>query len=166
MLIFKQLYLSIIVLIMVVCGYTQAADTTITLKGNVKASPCVVDSAMLTVELGDYFMDSKSTYSDWKNLDLKLSSCPSGTSKVTATFSGTAGTDPTYFYANSGTAKGVNVELGDTSGNGKGNGKVMDVSITSGTAKLSLRARIAVTDKKTLAVGTVNTAVTVTYSYS
>lgn len=152
----------------VACGVLHAADTTvITLKGNIKASPCVVDNATQTVELGDYYMDSTSTYASWVNFELTLSSCPSGTSTVTATFSGKDGTDATYFYANSGTAKGVDIELADRGGNGKGNGKQMDASVTEGGgATFLLRARIAVSDRSALAVGTVNTAVTVTFTYS
>lgn len=157
----------LISIIIVVCGDLYAADTTtITLKGNVRASPCEVDSKNKTVELGDYFMDSSSSYGNWVNLDLILSSCPTGTSTVTASFSGNAGTNTNYHYANSGTAKGVSVELADRNGVGMGNGKQMTASVTGGGAKFLLRARIVVTKMSDLAVGTVNAAVTVTYTYS
>lgn len=165
----RKRFLSVFLTLMIIvaCGDLHAANTTvITLKGNVKASPCVVDNATQTVELGDYYMDSTSTYTSWVNLELKLSSCPSGTSTVTATFSGTAGIDATYFYANAGTAKGVNIEFADRNGNGKGNGKQMAASVTAGGAEFQLRSRIAVTDRSALAVGTVNAAVTATFTYS
>lgn len=151
------------------CVTANAADTTISIKGNVKASPCTVDNSAYTATLPDFYADSSSTYSGWVDITLTLSACPSGTSNVKATFAGTEGTTPANFYANAGTAKGVNVELSSVNGttiSGMGNGKTITVSVSDKKVSIPLKARLAVVDKASLAVGTVSATVSVTFTYS
>ncbi|VTN11495.1 fimbrial protein BcfF [Raoultella terrigena] len=77
----------------------QAADVTITVNGKVVAKPCTVSTTNATVELGDLYtfsLVSAGAASAWHSVALDLSNCPIGTSRVVATFSGTA--DGTGYY--------------------------------------------------------------------
>lgn len=77
----------------------QAADVTITVNGKVVAKPCTVSTTNATVELGDLYtfsLISAGSTSARHTVALDLSNCPVGTSRVTASFSGTA--DSTGYY--------------------------------------------------------------------
>ena len=79
----------------------RAADVTITVNGKVVAKPCTIATPKATVDLGDLYtfnMLSPGSASGWHDVTLDLSNCPVGTSRVTATFSGTA--DSTGYYKN------------------------------------------------------------------
>jgi type 1 fimbria pilin len=72
---------------------------TITVNGKVVAKPCTIATPKATVDLGDLYtfnMLSPGSASGWHDVTLDLSNCPVGTSRVTATFSGTA--DSTGYY--------------------------------------------------------------------
>jgi minor fimbrial subunit len=86
----------------------QAADVTITVNGKVVAKPCTVSTVNATVDLGDLYtfsLVSAGAASAWHSVALDLSNCPVGTSRVTASFSGTA--DATGYYKNQGTAGNI-----------------------------------------------------------
>ncbi len=71
----------------------RAADVTLTVNGKVVARPCTVSTVNATVELGDLYTFSligAGSASAWHSVALDLSNCPVGTSRVKATFSGTA----------------------------------------------------------------------------
>lgn len=77
----------------------RAADVTLTVNGKVVARPCTVSTVNATVELGDLYTFSligAGSASAWHSVALDLSNCPVGTSRVKATFSGTA--DSTGYY--------------------------------------------------------------------
>lgn len=79
----------------------QAADITITVNGKVVAKPCTVSTTNASVDLGDLYtfsLVSAGSASAWHSTALDLSNCPVGTSRVVATFSGTA--DSTGYYKN------------------------------------------------------------------
>ncbi len=79
----------------------RAADVTLTVNGKVVARPCTVSTVNATVELGDLYTFSligAGSASAWHSVALDLSNCPVGTSRVKATFSGTA--DSTGYYKN------------------------------------------------------------------
>ena len=66
-------------------------DVTITVNGKVVAKPCTVSTTNATVELGDLYtfsLVSAGSSSAWHSVALELSNCPVGTSRVTASFSG------------------------------------------------------------------------------
>ena len=95
----------------------QAADVTITVNGKVVAKPCTVSTTNATVELGDLYtfsLISAGSTSAWHTVALDLSNCPVGTSRVTASFSGTA--DSTGYYKNQGSAGNIQLELKVCSG--------------------------------------------------
>ena len=101
----------------------HAADVTITVNGKVVAKPCTVSTANATVDLGDLYtfsLVSAGSASAWHSVALDLSNCPVGTSRVIATFSGTA--DSTGYYKNQGTAGNIQLELQDDSGTTLNNG--------------------------------------------
>lgn len=73
--------------------------TSLTVNGKVVARPCTVSTVNATVELGDLYTFSligAGSASAWHSVALDLSNCPVGTSRVKATFSGTA--DSTGYY--------------------------------------------------------------------
>lgn len=83
--------------------FLRAADVTLTVNGKVVARPCTVSTVNATVELGDLYTFSligAGSASARHSVALDLSNCPVGTSRVKATFSGTA--DSTGYYKNQG----------------------------------------------------------------
>ncbi|MBF7979191.1 MULTISPECIES: fimbrial protein [Rahnella] len=152
-------------------GLSCAADTVITLTGTIKASPCTVDSATKPVNLGEYYVDKIKASGDYIPFSLSLSSCPTGTSTVTATFSGTPDTtSPVWYYANAGTAKNIHIELATdaTTPAGLGNGKSMNASVngTSKAVEFKMKARVNKDDSLTPAPGTILATVNVAFTYS
>ena len=100
--------------LMAVSPALWAADVTITVNGKVVAKPCTVSTTNASVELGDLYtfsLLSAGSASAWHSVALELSNCPVGTSRVIASFSGTA--DATGYYQNQGTAKNIQRELQD-----------------------------------------------------
>ena len=101
----------------------RAADVTLTVNGKVVARPCTVSTVNATVELGDLYTFSligAGSASAWHSVALDLSNCPVGTSRVKATFSGTA--DSTGYYKNQGTAGNIQLELQSEDGTTLNNG--------------------------------------------
>lgn len=129
---------------------TMAADVTINVTGKVVASPCTVDnSGVYNIDLGQNIsaatLNPANSYSSWKNFNVTLSNCPAGTTKVTATFAGTADSNNTAMYANTtgtGFAQNVAVQLqNSTAGTNTGNGATMTVNVASSSAIFPLQAR-------------------------
>ncbi|WP_058911172.1 fimbrial protein [Entomohabitans teleogrylli] len=144
----------------------------IQMTGNIFANTCSVDSASqdLSVDLGQ---DSAGNYKDvgdtgaWKDFDLTLSKCPSTTTLVTAQFKGQAdSTHPTRF-ANTGTAGGLALELGDRQDRillaPQASFSVL-VNQDTHTADFPLSARYYCTSYPVTA-GTFNATVQVTFTY-
>lgn len=146
----------------------NAADVDITIIGRVVAKPCTVSTTTTTVTLGDlYTFDfvSAGAASAWHDVTLSLTACPVGTSKVTATFTGTA--DSTGYYKNQGTAKNIQLQLQDSSGNTLNTGAKRNVPVSDATysADFPLRVRaLSVNGQATQ--GSINAVINVTYTYS
>lgn len=110
---------SAMALLVITMGYgsAQADPVSINITGNVVASPCTVNgsSSNLNVNLGTNIgaatLTTAASGSTLTPFNLALTACPSGTSNVTVTFSGTADTTSTTMYKNTGTATNVAVEL-------------------------------------------------------
>jgi minor fimbrial subunit len=85
-----------------------ADSVTVNISGNVLASPCTVESSSpISVVLPDIFASDLSA--DGKvgtkvAFELKLKDCPANTTKVTATYGGTASTLSPNSFKNTGTA--------------------------------------------------------------
>jgi minor fimbrial subunit len=146
----------------------RAADVTITVNGKVVARPCTVATTHATVILGDLYtfnLVSAGASSPWHSVALSLSNCPVGTSRVTASFSGTA--DATGYYKNQGTAGNIQLELQDDGGTRLNTGakKVVTVDDTTRTARFPLRVR-ALTVNGRATQGTIQAVINVTYTYA
>lgn len=146
----------------------QAADVTITVNGKVVAKPCTVSTTNATVDLGDLYtfsLVSAGAASAWHSVALDLSNCPVGTSRVVATFSGTA--DGTGYYKNQGTAGNIQLELQDSGGTTLNNGANKSVQVDDATqsAHFPLQVR-ALTVNGGATQGTIQAVINVTYTYA
>ncbi|WP_435339457.1 fimbrial protein, partial [Klebsiella aerogenes] len=101
----------------------------------------------------------------WHSTALDLSNCPVGTSRVVATFSGTA--DSTGYYKNQGTAGNIQLELQDDSGTTLNNGaqKSVQVDDSSQSARFPLQVR-ALSVNGGATQGTIQAVISVTYTYA
>lgn len=161
----------ILIISLFLSNLSFAADTVITLTGTIKASPCTVDSSTKLVDLGEYYVDKMKANGDFIPFTLSLSSCPTGTTKVTAIFSGTAdSTSPNWYYTNAGTAKNIHIELATdaTTPAGLGNGQTMDASVDTTTKKVEFKIKARVNKHATLTPvpGSISTSVNVAFTYS
>ena len=146
----------------------QAADITITVNGKVVAKPCTVSTLNTTVDLGDLYtfsLVSAGSSSPWHSVALNLSNCPVGTSRVTASFSGTA--DATGYYKNQGTAGNIQLELQDDGGTtlNTGTKKEVQVSVSNQSVSFPLQVR-ALTVNGGATQGTIQAVISVTYTYA
>nr|WP_231566341.1 MULTISPECIES: fimbrial protein [unclassified Serratia (in: enterobacteria)] len=159
-------------LLMMAFPIAQAAgsvDVTITVNGKVVAKPCTVSTVSTTVELGDLFtfnLLAPGAFSPWHQVELSLTNCPAGTTKVTATFSGTADSTRSY-YANQGAARNIALQLADGSGANlpTGSSKIVAVNDTSKAASFVLQVR-AITPGGNATQGSIQSVINVTYTYS
>ncbi|BBQ82239.1 TPA: type 1 fimbrial protein [Kluyvera ascorbata] len=145
-----------------------AADVTITVNGKVVAKPCTVSTSNAAVELGDLYtfsLMSAGSSSAWHSVALELSNCPVGTSRVTASFSGTA--DATGYYQNQGTARNIQLELQDNGGNtlNTGTSTAVQVDESSQSARFPLQVR-ALSVNGGATQGTIQAVINVTYTYA
>ncbi|EMH4163339.1 type 1 fimbrial protein [Pluralibacter gergoviae] len=146
----------------------QAADVTIIVNGKVVAKPCTVYTKDANVDLGDLYtfsLASAGSTSAWHNTALDLKNCPAGTSRVIATFSGTA--DATGYYKNQGTANNIQLELQDDKGKILNNGteKTVQVNENSQSAYFPLQVR-AISINGGATQGTIQAVISVTYTYA
>lgn len=148
------------------------AGTSLTLSGEVKASPCTVDASTKAVNLGTYYVATMAEQGEYVKFSVTLSNCPTGTSSVTATFSGDPDTSsPQWYYANTtitGAASGIHIELATdaTTKTGLGNGKTMKVDVDDNRkAEFKLQTRVN-KDNSTPTPGVIQTTVNITYEYS
>ncbi len=164
-----RLYLSVLLLTLGITPYVNSADVEITIKGQVVATPCTVSTANANIDLGNLysadFINPGST-SAWQSFSLNLTNCPVGTSRVTATFSGTSDSSNSYF-ANTGGAKNMAIQLADSTGNNLKNGstKVVPVNDSSKSAVLNLEVR-AITTQGSASQGSIQSVINVVYTYS
>lgn len=146
----------------------KAADVTITVNGEVVAKPCTVSTLNATVDLGNLqtfdFVSPGST-SIWHDISLSLTNCPVGTSQVTASFSGTA--DETGYYKNLGTADNIQLELQDGQGTILNTGEKTIIQVNDFTKTVSFPLKVrALSVQGRVTQGTIQTVISVTYTYS
>lgn len=145
--------------------FSHAIDSTITVTGSVLQRTCTINSKDVTVPLGVlYTSDLKlqNNASQWVNFDLSLTNCQNMTN-VTATFSGTP--DSTDYYANAGDASNIMIELQEQNGNTSlKSGAAITQSVNNNNATFNLRARAV--SKGNTGAGTINSQITVTYTYA
>ncbi len=146
----------------------QAADVTITVNGKVVAKPCTVSTTNASVELGElstFSLVSAGSASSWQSTALDLNNCPVGTSRVTASFSGTA--DATGYYKNQGTAGNIQLELQDEDGTTLNTGARKEVQVDDATQSASFPLQVrALTVNGGATQGTIQAVINVTYTYA
>ena len=154
---------------------TQADSVTVNINGNVIASSCRVKSSNpLNVILPDIdvLKLTKDGSSPIVNFDLELEGCSAGISKVTALFSGTADSISSNYFANTGTASDVAVQIktvpaawatNDITPTGAKSSTV-DVNAVDHTAVLKLVTRL-VSPKGTPKPGSVTSVMQVSFTY-
>lgn len=163
--------IAVMLITFLACGTSPGRAATVMgyfiISATVTAGPCTVDSSSSTQDFGDVFAGDITGKGTFKNFSLTLSNCPPATSTVTATFSGTADTTATaWYYKNSGSAKGISIELASNGGGaGLGNGQTMTVAVDS-SRKATFNLSTRINKEGTPMPGTILATVTVTYSYA
>lgn len=136
--------------VMMVLPWLSFADASLTLTGNVVASPCTVDidTVNKVVDLGTAQRRDLQTAGEgggWQDFDLLLTQCPAGTSKVTATLSGAADTQDPTAWRNSGTSGNVALRIASrdrTTAYAPGNVLEQNVNISTRSAQFLMSARM------------------------
>lgn len=147
----------------------------VNITGTVTATPCTVDTTKsdLSVDIGSFDASSLSAAGatgGQKLFNLVLKDCPSTTSIVKATFTGTVYKDDNTAYANTGTATnlGLQVKLYTdpwaSITTSPGGSTQVNVNATDHTATFAMATR-PYTKTGGVTPGTINTPVTVTFSY-
>lgn len=144
---------------------TQAVDTTITVTGNVLQRTCNVPGNV-DVSLGNLYVSdfpNAGSGSPWVNFDLSLTGCQN-MNTVRATFSGTA--DGQTYYANTGNAGGIKIEIQDRDGSNASyhNGMFKTLNVQNNNATFNLKARAV--SKGQVTPGNISSVITVTYTYA
>ena len=143
----------------------QAVDTTITVTGNVLQRTCNVPGNV-DVSLGNLYVSdfpNAGSGSPWVNFDLSLTGCQN-MNTVRATFSGTA--DGQTYYANTGNAGGIKIEIQDRDGSNASyhNGMFKTLNVQYNNATFNLKARAV--SKGQVTPGNISSVITVTYTYA
>lgn len=143
----------------------QAVETTITVTGNVLQRTCNVPGNV-DVSLGNLYVSdfpNAGSGSPWVNFDLSLTGCQN-MNTVRATFSGTA--DGQTYYANTGNAGGIKIEIQDRDGSNASyhNGMFKTLNVQNNNATFNLKARAV--SKGQVTPGNISSVITVTYTYA
>ncbi|MFV8866787.1 fimbrial protein [Serratia fonticola] len=170
---------SALALLVMAAGYNVAmADpVNINITGNVVASPCKVnnDSSTLNVDLGSgansiqaSTLAAANDGTTPKAFNLVLTECPSGTTSVKVTFTGTPDTAQPSMFANTGVAQPLAVELSSTTGPAPGvraNNTSVTQPVVSGGVTYGLSAR-AVTPTGNVIPGDISSVVVANFTYN
>ncbi|WP_049186856.1 fimbrial protein [Serratia marcescens] len=148
------------------------AVSKIVITGNIKAAPCEIDGAngTISVNLGNDIsaatLATSGAFSPWVEFPLTLKNCPSTTTSVVATFSGTAAEESASLYKSTGSSRRVQIELQNNQGANLGNGKSMTQPVNQATheAKFNLLARAYSTHGGSTP-GSIDGALQVTFVY-
>lgn len=150
----------------------HADDINLQITGHIYANTCVVDSASrnLTVDLGQATATSFKSVGDtgeWKEFSLKVSHCPSSLTLSNAFFYGQPDSVHPTKFANTGSAKGLALELADRQDNilisPQASFNVV-INKSDHTAECPLAARYYATSTP-VSAGTFNSVVQVTFTY-
>ncbi|MFG1173979.1 fimbrial protein [Erwiniaceae bacterium CAU 1747] len=145
-----------------------AADVTITVNGRVVANACTIGTVNANVALGNlntFSLVSAGATSSWQTVNLSLTNCPIGTSRVTAKFTGTSDSTGNYFK-NAGNAGNIALQLGDSSGKNIQNGGSLTTTVndSSRSAYFALQVR-AISPAGSATQGTIQSTIDVTYTW-
>ncbi|SAG26151.1 type 1 fimbrae adaptor subunit FimG [Enterobacter cloacae] len=148
------------------------ADPTVSVSGQVVASPCTVDTNTVnkTVDLGMLQrrdLVTAGSAGDWSDFDLVLTNCPSGTTSVTALLSGTADSQDTTAWKNNGTSGNLALRITSRDHSviySAGNSLSRSVDVSTNSVTFPLSARIF-TPLGNATVGTYNTVMNVDFTW-
>lgn len=150
----------------------SAADSTITVKGEVYMEPCTVasSSANLVLDFGKISakgLQTAKSASGWLTQEqtIALTDCPAGTKTVKARFDGAADPDNASIFKSSGTATNVGIWLaisGDSTVIAPGSTRT--ATVANGAASFKVGGKLY-SEKGSASGGTVSSTVSVTLSY-
>lgn len=164
-----------ILLFGLISGGCLAGDTSLTISGNVTASPCVVDtdSANQTIDFGQRRSRDFPTVGGeggWQYFSVLLTQCPISTRQATVLLTGveTSGMDGVALYANQGSASNVGIQVVD--GNSKqtlGPGSRVEVPVdnVSQSATLALASRVYGTGAGPVTAGQIRAVMQLDFTY-
>lgn len=160
----KTMFKILLVAGMITSSVVVHAQTSITVTGQVVQRSCTVPTNA-TVDLGTLYTSdliNNNSVSNWKTFDLTLQNCQ-GMTTVTATYNGSA--EQTDYYKNFGGASNVMIELMDANSNNQVKpGSQEQATVTNGNATFNLKARAV--SQGNAGAGSINTQITVTYTYA
>lgn len=152
-------------------GAKAADPVSISVTGNIVASPCEIksDSTNIVVDLGQSIqasaLQNAGNATQWVPFDVNLINCPATTSNATLIFQGVPdSSNPVDMYASSGTALNVAVQIQGMGGQPLGNGRSLTGAFASNAYSFHLRAR-AYTNTGYTTPGTIRTVVTAAITY-
>lgn len=151
---------------------TNSYAANIDITGLVVASPCIVNGGneSLSVNLGDNLLatdlSTNGSATEWKNVTLSLSNCPSSTSSFSVTFAGTADDDPDY-YKNTGTATNLKLALSDSNSDTayKNGASLKNVAIPGDSHAYDIIMRARAVSKGNVMPGTIVGQVQANFTY-
>lgn len=154
---------------------TFAADTvSIDVKGKVVASPCTTingGSATKAVALGDSIgantLSAAGSSTPMVKFEIPLTGCPAGTTKIKATFSGTADGTTTTLWKNTAATPAAKtaVELQNQSNSARiSKGSSVTETVSSGAANFKLQAR-AYSTAGSATPGDIESVIVATFEY-
>lgn len=157
----------------VLTSQAAKADTIMNITGNIKASPCSINvpTGGLNVDLGQNIQASglvaAGTASDWKSFSIALTACPTSTTAVTLTMSGTPDDADSTMYVNTGTAENAQIEVQSSDGTRLGNAAQYskEIDAASRGAEFDLQAR-AYTVNGNVTPGTISGVLLATFTYN
>mgnify|MGYP000029021832 CR=1 FL=1 len=161
-----------LIMALTLLSQAHAEDIQIEMRGNIYANTCIVDSASkdLTVNLGQAVSSDFKNVGDtgtWKAFSLSVSHCPQTLMLANAFFYGQADRIHPTKFANTGSAKGLALELGDPQDNillaPQASFNVL-IDQNTHTATFPLAARYYVTSMP-ISAGTFSSVVQVTFTY-
>ncbi|CAI0939639.1 fimbrial protein [Serratia quinivorans] len=146
-----------------------ADSVTVNISGNVVASPCTVESSSpISVVLPDIDMaklSAKASTSAAESFELKLKDCPASTTKVIATYSGTAATLSADSFINGGTATQVVLWVKDGDDKTINPNTTRTATIDSKTQKASFKQTVQLYSMGAAQPGTVSGNIVVSFTY-
>ncbi|MFY9997601.1 MAG: fimbrial protein [Leclercia sp.] len=109
---------SVALLLMLASLSASATDVSLSIEGNIYDTACQVDSTSQdpVIDLGQAVASDFKGVGDtgqWKNFDITLSNCPQSLSVATIKLEGQRDTLHPFKFANTGSAKGLALELAD-----------------------------------------------------
>ncbi|EOI3443685.1 fimbrial protein [Cronobacter turicensis] len=159
----------LLLMLVIVAAQAQADDINLQINGTITAGSCDVDAASKnkTVEMGQA-VASDFSYGLWVPFELSVINCPANVTSVDAAFTGQLDTYVSTAYANTGTGRGVALQVADSKSMMymlPGGDKVTEpVDAMTHGATFTMRARYVRTSSL-FVPGTFESAVQVTFTY-